>query len=277
MQIRDYIPGSADDDYATYYLRPNRYWHGFTVGAALGGLAVAAGYMIANSASNSRDSRIIRLEDSVQIGRRVEDVFAAWSDLGRLPLWLKMVNNVRVNGRHSFWDVTVDGRAYRWHAEAIQWVPNEAIGWKSVSGPKHTGRITFSPLGDDTVVHVTMNYAPPLGLGRLLSPVGENLEAHINKALRDFKNALEGDQANVTGTRQSGASEAASTAQSSRSGQVDRNRPPARAAWKEDLPGESRRTGTDNNANIDPSNPVRYSRPPSAGYPTPTKEEIKRK
>ena len=201
MEIHDYLPGTADDDYATYYSRPSRYRHGFAAGAIAGGLAVAAGYMVTNFVSSSRASRIVRLEDSVQIGRRVEDVFAAWSDFGRLPLWLKMVNSVRVDGRDSFWDVTVDGRNYQWQAEAIQWMPNEAIGWKSVSGPKHTGRITFSPLGDDTVVHVTMNYAPLLGLGRLLSPVSGNLESHINKALRDFKNAMEGDHAKARSER----------------------------------------------------------------------------
>ena len=39
------------------------------------------------------------------------------------------------------------------------------------SFPGANGRIAFSRLGDDTLLHLSMNYAPPLGrLASLLSP-----------------------------------------------------------------------------------------------------------
>ena len=170
----------------------SNYWGGFAVGAAIGTGAAIAAAIIANIAGN-RSSRIVRLEDSVQIGRPVAEVFRAWSDLESIAGYMEFVNSIRVDGDISIWDATIDGKNFRWKAQTTQIVPNEAIGWKSVSGPKHTGRITFSKIGDDTLVHVTMNYAPPVGVfGRLLSPFSDHFEGYISQSLRDFKNAMEG-------------------------------------------------------------------------------------
>ncbi len=169
-----------------------RYWRGFATGAATGA-GLTFGSMALASALGRRNPRIVRLEKSLQIGRPVQEVFQQWASLERLPQWSSCVEQVTNNGDRSHWRVNVDGRTLEWDAEIEQFIPNEAIGWKSVNGPKHTGRITFSKLGNDTLVQVTMNYAPP---SRLLRPfaanVGEHLEHYIEQVLRDFKASLEG-------------------------------------------------------------------------------------
>ena len=90
-------------------------------------------------------------------------VFHAWSDFENFPRLVRLVEDVRVNGKRSHWKVRLNGRTLEWDAELTQNIPNQALGWKSLNGPKHTGRINFSPLGRDTVVHVVMNYGPPGG------------------------------------------------------------------------------------------------------------------
>lgn len=218
------------------------YWGGFATGALIGTAAAVAGYMLFNATKKNRDSRVIRLEDSIQIGKPVEEVFAAWADFEQLPRYLKMVNSVRVEGNHSEWDVTVDGKDFAWSAETVQFIPNEAIGWHSIKGPKHSGRITFSSVGNDTVVHVTMNYAPPLGrLSRLLSAFDDHLESYIGEALRDFKSAIEFGETEREG-----------------------NVPPTYGAQKAPWTGSERKaTGTDNAK----PNAVSYTRPPEKSYP----------
>jgi uncharacterized membrane protein len=188
------------DDVTKKPERGGNYWGGFAAGAAIGTGAAVAAYMIANLAGK-HSSRVVRLEDSVQIGRHVEDVFRAWTDLEALPDYMEFVNRVRKYGNVSEWDVTVDGKDFKWKAETTQTVPNESIGWKSISGPKHTGRITFAPLGEDTMVHVTMNYVPGGGfLSKLVSPFEDHIESYINQSLREFKAALEGDAGQKTTT-----------------------------------------------------------------------------
>lgn len=187
IETRDFLPNGEGN---------NRYWGGFAAGALIGTAAATAAVLIANAVTRHRDHRILRLEDSIQIARPVEEVFRAWSDFERLPDRIHALRHVEAQGLHSIWTVETGGKRTRWQAETVQFIPNEAIGWKSVTGPKHTGRISFSPLGDQTIMHVTMNYASPLGRFTMLAtPASEVLTTAINEALRDFKASLEGRSA----------------------------------------------------------------------------------
>jgi uncharacterized membrane protein len=218
------------------------FWGGFIAGSIAGLVAGAGATMLTNAFSSRHDRRVLRLEDSVQIGRPVEEVFRAWAEFEQLPQQISVLRHVQKFGDRSEWIAEVNGKEFHWDAETTQVIPNEAIGWKSVHGPKHSGRINFSRLGNDTIVHVTMNYAPPFGLGALFSGLRENLDAHINRALRDFKAALEHKVAQRD---------------------VDT---PARAHWRDE-----RRTGTDNAPEPD-SSAVDFTRPPRAAYPTPFRD-----
>ena len=221
----------------------DRFWPGFATGALIGAATAVAGYMISGALRGSRDSRIVRFETSLQIGRPVNEVFSAWSNFERLPELLDVVKEVRSSRNISHWRVNVDGKDFEWRAAQTQFIPNESIGWKSVSGPKHTGRITFASVGNDTLMHVTINYAPPLGrFGGLLSPMTEHIEGYINDALRDFKAAVE-------------------------SGKKSPSRPP-QAGWREETDDRARATGTFGPAgSADNPKTVEYNRPPEARYP----------
>lgn len=164
----------------------------FWIGFACGGASVIAGATVAGRFRRGGQSRILRLEKSVQIAAALQTVFDAWSDLPRLAEMSGIVTNVKSYGARSRWSVSINDVPFEWEAEITQLLPNEAIGWKSVSGPKHSGRITFSPIGDDTLVHVQMNYAPPARfLRRMLAPFSGDLQGYIEQVLRDVKAALE--------------------------------------------------------------------------------------
>ncbi|HET9838050.1 MAG TPA: SRPBCC family protein, partial [Candidatus Angelobacter sp.] len=172
----------------------NNFWAGFAAGTAAGALAGVAGVLAFRRGTSDVDSNIIRLEKSINIGRPVPEVFAAWANFEQLPHSIRFVQSVQRFGQRSRWRVNIDGRAFEWDAQITQVVPNESLGWKSVSGPHHTGRVSFAPLGEQTVMHVLMNYEPPLGnLGALL-PLEGHLEHWIERGLREFKTALEGER-----------------------------------------------------------------------------------
>lgn len=209
------------------------FWGAFGWGTLAGAAAGSAAFWFASGRASSYDSRILRLERSIQIGRPMEEVYRAWSRFENLPQRISFVRQVTVRGNESTWRIMIDRRPLEFTAVTSQLISNQAIGWKSTSGPKHSGRINFARLGNDTLVHVTMNYAPPLGrLGRLLAPVTDHLESKIEEALRDFKRSLEEQGISA---RERSASDIA----------VDRwqGRGPASAGWDE--PNEDRATGTD--------------------------------
>src|SRR5690242_666889 len=167
----------------------NNFWSGLAAGTAAG-----AGVLLAiNSFGRRRHSHVVRLEKSVQIGRSVDEVYRAWSALDALPGMSHIIQSIRHNGDRSHWVVLVDGRTLEWEAQVEQRIPNQAIGWKSLTGPKHTGRIHFAPVGNDTLVHIVMNYAPPgtAWTRPFVQPLQGRLSNYIEQVLRDFKACLE--------------------------------------------------------------------------------------
>lgn len=209
------------------------FWSGFAVGAAVGTLVGVAGVLVARRRSASDiNGHVVRLEKSVNIGRPVQSVFAAWSNFERLPQWISFVRRVERYGTQTRWLVNIDNREFEWDAQITQVVANESIGWKSLSGPKHTGRITFSPLGEQTVVHVLMNYAPPLGGFSSMLPINQHLEQWIDRGLREFKAALEREGAMREGmAREAGTREFTSPAPGGREA-VGSGSAPAPRDWE---------------------------------------------
>src|SRR5215471_13433589 len=145
-------------------MRVRSFWTGFAWGAA----AVAGTGLAVATLRRGGTSRILRLEKTIQIAKPLHDVFDMWSDPEDLSSLSGMITRVRSYGNRSRWTVVVKSVPVEWEAEITQFVPYQAIGWKSLSGPKHSGRITFSQIGEDTLVHVQMNYAPPI---RVLRPL----------------------------------------------------------------------------------------------------------
>ena len=176
------------------------FWSGFAAGAAAGALAGVAGVLAFRRATSDGERGIVRLEKSINIGQPVHEVFAAWMNLERLAQSISFVDSVLRIGERSRWRLNIDGREFVWDAQLTQVVPNESLGWKSVSGPHHTGRVSFAPLGDQTVVHVVMNYRPPLGALGAMLPLQGHLEHWIDRGLREFKSALESERPARTGT-----------------------------------------------------------------------------
>jgi uncharacterized membrane protein len=167
------------------------YWKGFATGAA--GCAGVAVTVTLLAKFFGHHAYVQRFEKTVQIGRPVEEVFNAWTNPETLLQASSIVKELSGFDDRSHWKVEVDGKQVEWDAKIEQFIPNQAIGWKSIHGPKHTGRIAFSPLGNNTILHMTMNYAPSFLL-RLpfVQPMSGRMERSIEQVLRDFKAALEG-------------------------------------------------------------------------------------
>ncbi len=164
------------------------FWSGFAAGAA----AVLGGAWAFGFVGRGGRSHIVRLEKSVQVGRPVAEVFQSWAEIEDLPRFTSMLRSVQRDGDRSHWVAEIAGRPVEWDAEIVQVIPNQVIGWKSVGGTRTSGRVTFAPIGDQTLVHVQMNYAPqPWVLRPVVATVAGQLESYVEQALREFKSAVE--------------------------------------------------------------------------------------
>jgi len=220
---------------------------GMAVGVGVGAVVRLVPELI----GRARRSHIVRLQKSIQIGAPAAEVFERWMNLQNLPRVSSDVREVQKQGQFSHWKVGMGGANLEWDAEIEQLIPNQAIAWKSVSGPKHTGRITFSPIENDTLVQVTMNYAPPLRLFLpFVAPMTGRIEGVIERVLRDFKASAEGRGSGQQRMPSQKVGPGTSMSQSNI----------ARATGTNDATSEK----VDRFGNR--ANPVEYTRPPEAKY-----------
>jgi uncharacterized membrane protein len=183
------------------------FWNGFTYGFFAGFASGAVALLARNTSALSR-GRVRRIERSTQIARPVDDVFQLFLHPERLSEYLPEIERVTADGHRQDWQVHVDGKIVEWEAEVTQVLPHQAIGWKSLTGPKHTGRVNFAPIGRDVEVHVVMNYAPGLRwFGSSASRAGVMAEALVDQVgrmvengLAHLKQALEGKGFDVAST-----------------------------------------------------------------------------
>jgi uncharacterized membrane protein len=187
------------------------FWQGFGTGLLLGG-ATGALLTLSRPTEALTRNRIRRIERSVQIARPLEDIYELLLHPERLTGLLPELEIVRRQDHYQYWQVRRNGHRISWEIEITQVLPLQAIGWKSRTGPLHTGRVTLAPVGHDVQVHVVMNYAPQLfrrsmpqfRAGWRAGLLAESLNDHAGRLVDDllahFKQALEGKGFDSAGT-----------------------------------------------------------------------------
>lgn len=118
-----------------------------------------------------------------------EQVFTLWSHLTDFPKYMHFVEEVLPLGDdRTHWVADIVGR-HEWVAVPEGCIAGRQIGWRSVSGLKNSGRVTFEAVAPgQTRLTVRLAYEPPLG------PAGEVGEAL--GAGTAFEHALQHDLEN---------------------------------------------------------------------------------
>jgi len=143
--------------------------------------------------------RGIKVEQSVIIDRRPEELYAFWRDFENLPRFMQHLEAVtRTGGDRSHWAVKGPaGSLIEWDAEIHNEIENELIAWRSLPGAEvnNAGSVHFRPIagGTRTLVRVVLSYEPPAGrLGAAVARLfGEEPSQQVREDLRRFKDVME--------------------------------------------------------------------------------------
>ncbi|AFY70498.1 cyclase/dehydrase [Thalassoporum mexicanum PCC 7367] len=134
------------------------------------------------------------LEHTVQIevNYPIEKVWALWSDLEKMPKWMKWIEGVRINAENpelSEWVLGSSGFNFTWKANITKQVPNQIIQWESVSGLPNRGAVRFYDRKVGTVVKLTVAYAIPGIVGQVMDDLflGRVVESTLQADLERFK------------------------------------------------------------------------------------------
>jgi uncharacterized membrane protein len=141
----------------------------------------------------------MKLTSTTTVLRPLEEVYAFWRDLSRLPTFMVHLDEVREAGPgRSHWRASAPfGQSVEWEAETTLDEPGKGIGWRSVGDAdiQNSGEVLFVPAPGNrgTEVRVTLSYDVPAGpLGRAVAKYfGEEPHQQLDDDLRRFKQVLE--------------------------------------------------------------------------------------
>ncbi len=139
-----------------------------------------------------------RVEDSVEVGSPIQQVYEYWETLENLPTFMSNVEEVRSTGEDTtHWRIKGPlGTTVEFDARTTQKERNGVIAWNSEDGDVQTsGQVRFQKIGDErTRLEVVMNYADPPGgkVGETASNMISDPQMMLKQDLVNFKEIMEG-------------------------------------------------------------------------------------
>jgi uncharacterized membrane protein len=135
---------------------------------------------------------VTTIEKSVDVEAPVRAAYNQWTQFESFPEFMSGVDKIeQTTPTHTHWHTSIGGVTREFDAEITEQHPDERVAWRSVSGPEHSGVVTFHRISDTTTrVHLQMEYAPDTlteKAGAALGVVGHRVQDDLGR----FKEFIE--------------------------------------------------------------------------------------
>ncbi|ACU73705.1 cyclase/dehydrase [Catenulispora acidiphila DSM 44928] len=137
---------------------------------------------------------------SVDVEVPLRTAYNQWTQFESFPEFMSGVIAIRqLDDRHTHWVTEVAGARREFDAEIVEQLPDERIAWRSVDGDvRHSGIVTFRPLGDHTTrVTVDLEWEPEGLLEKAGGAMGVD-RLQVKADLERFRQFIE-ERGNETG------------------------------------------------------------------------------
>ena len=141
-------------------------------------------------------------EKSIIVNVPVTQAYNQWTQFAEFPHFMEGVKEVeQLDEKRLRWRAEIGGKSEVWDAEITEQVPDRHIAWRSTSGAKNSGKITFTAQGESqTEVNLEVGYEPE-GLLENLGDMLGLLSARVSGDLGRFKEFIESRQSATGGWR----------------------------------------------------------------------------
>ncbi|MBW4443047.1 MAG: SRPBCC family protein [Plectolyngbya sp. WJT66-NPBG17] len=128
----------------------------------------------------------------VEVETPIDQVWQFWADLEQLPNWMNWITSVKLlegQPELSRWTLSTTGFQFSWKSRITKQIPNQIIQWESIDGLPNRGAIRFYDRAESTIVKMTISYAVPEILARVINApfVGRFVESTIQADLDRFR------------------------------------------------------------------------------------------
>jgi uncharacterized membrane protein len=133
-----------------------------------------------------------KISKSIEVDVPVSTAYNQWTQFEDFPRFMEGVKGVsQIDDKSLEWTAEVAGVKRSWRAEIVDQTPDRRISWRSTSGARHNGVVTFEPLGDGrTRVSLEMDVDPEGFVENVADALGI-LDRRIEGDLERFKEFIE--------------------------------------------------------------------------------------
>jgi len=130
--------------------------------------------------------------ESIDVVVPVRTAYDQWTQFEDFPRFMEGVKSVKqLDDKTLEWKAEIAGIERSWTAEITDQKPDSNVAWRSTSGAKNAGQVTFQPLGD-AVTRVTLQLeVEPEGAVETAGDALGFVERQAEGDLRRFKEFIE--------------------------------------------------------------------------------------
>lgn len=153
--------------------------------------ALAVGGMVLSKQLKKRSAGSSVVE-SIQCNVPASTAYNQWTQFEEFPRFMDNVHEVRqLDDRHLHWRADVAGKEKEWDSEITEQIPDQRIAWRSMSGPRNAGVVTFHKISDNSCrVTLQMDYEPETVAEKAGDMIGA-VRMQLASDLRRFKEMIE--------------------------------------------------------------------------------------
>lgn len=100
--------------------------------------------------------------ESIDVSVPVSTAYNQWTQFESFPRFMEGVERIeQLDATHTHWKTKIGGVTREFDAEITEQHPDERVAWRSTSGAKQAGVVTFHRLADSTTrVTLQLDYEP---------------------------------------------------------------------------------------------------------------------
>ena len=103
-----------------------------------------------------------KIEASIEVTVPISTAYNQWTQFEEFPRFMGGIESVKqIDDRTLEWHANIAGNDETWTAEITEQVPDQRIAWKSTTGARNDGVVTFARVEDEaTLVTLMLDWEP---------------------------------------------------------------------------------------------------------------------
>ena len=132
------------------------------------------------------------VEHYIEVNVPVNTAYNQWTQFETFPEFMEGVNSVKqLDDKHLHWRADIGGQEREWDAEITEQIPDDRIAWRSTTGARNAGVVTFHHLDSGCCKVMLQLEFEPQGAAETVGDAMGMVDRKVKGDLERFKKFIE--------------------------------------------------------------------------------------